>query len=150
MIICEKIDHVITAPHCTCFQFDQDGILYHDRDFYVGNASEVEKYKKAEVDMFVEVAQALGAADEEATRAMAEDVWFFERSLAKVGLFWVNTFRPEQHERHFAEDILKCSFFDKNGSVFIKILLEFVTEGPIGNKSALVQEMAWHQTVGER
>ena len=29
--------------------------------------------------------------------------------------------------------------------IFINISLEFVTEGPIDNETALIQVMAWHQ-----
>ena len=37
-------------------------------------------------------------------------------------------------------------FFDESFRTFIKVILNFVPKGPIANKSALVQAMAWCQT----
>ena len=45
-----------------------------------------------------------------------------------------------------ADDIFKCIFFNENVRIFIQISLKFVPKGPIDNKSALVQVMAWCQT----
>ena len=42
----------------------------------------------------------------------------------------------------FPEDIFKCIFLNKNVSVFIKISLKFLLEGPINNILVLVQIMA--------
>ena len=45
-----------------------------------------------------------------------------------------------------ADDIFKCIFLNENVRISIKISLKFVPKGPIGNKSALVQVMAWRWT----
>ena len=45
-----------------------------------------------------------------------------------------------------ADDILEHIFLNENVSIFIKILLKFVPNGSIHNKSALVQVMAWRRT----
>ena len=42
-----------------------------------------------------------------------------------------------------ADDIFKCNFVDESFFNFDKILLNFVPDGPINNKSPLVQVMAW-------
>ena len=55
----------------------------------------------------------------------------------------VNTLRPRQNGRHFADDIFKWIFLNENVWMPIKISLKFVPEGPINNISALVQIMAW-------
>ena len=56
---------------------------------------------------------------------------------------YINSFRPRQHGRHFADDIFKCIFLDKDVWIPIKISLKFVPKGPINNIPALVQIMAW-------
>ena len=58
---------------------------------------------------------------------------------------WVNTLRPRQNRRHFADDIFKCIFLNENVWIAIKISLKFVPNGPINNISALVQIMAWRR-----
>ena len=58
---------------------------------------------------------------------------------------WVNTLRPRQHGRHFADDTLKRIFFNENDIISIKISLKFVPKGPINNIPALVQIMAWRR-----
>ena len=57
----------------------------------------------------------------------------------------INTFRPRQNGRHFADAIFKCIFLNENVWIPIKILLKFVPQGPINNISALVQIMAWRR-----
>ena len=57
----------------------------------------------------------------------------------------VNTLRPRQNGRHFADDIFKWIFLNKNLWIPIKISLTFVPQGPINNIPALVQIMAWHR-----
>ena len=57
----------------------------------------------------------------------------------------VNTLRPRQDGRHFADDIFKCIFFNENVSIAIRISLKFVPKGPINNNLALVQIMAWRR-----
>ena len=53
----------------------------------------------------------------------------------------LNTLRPRQNGRHFADDIFKCIFLNENVSITIKISLKFVPKGPINNIPALVQIM---------
>ena len=59
----------------------------------------------------------------------------------------VHTFKPRQDGRHFADNILKCIFFNENVWVLIKIALKFVPKGPITciNMPSLVQVTAWHR-----
>ena len=56
---------------------------------------------------------------------------------------FINTLRPRQNGRHFADDILKCIFLNGNVWILIKISLKFVPKGPINNIPTLVQIMAW-------
>ena len=58
----------------------------------------------------------------------------------------VNTFRVRQNGRHFADNIFKCIFLNKNVWIRFKISLKFVTRGPINNIPALVQIMAWRRS----
>ena len=57
----------------------------------------------------------------------------------------LNTLRPRQNGRHFADDIVKCIFLNENVWIPIKISLKFVPKGPINNIPALVQIMAWRR-----
>ena len=57
----------------------------------------------------------------------------------------VNTLRPRQNGRHFADDIFKCIVLNENVSISIKFSLKFVPKGPINNIPALVQIMAWRR-----
>ena len=45
-----------------------------------------------------------------------------------------------------ADDIFKCIILNENVRISIKISFKFVPKGPIDNKSALVQVMAWRRT----
>ena len=58
----------------------------------------------------------------------------------------VNTLRPIQNGRRFADDTFKCIFLNENVRISIKISLMFVPKGPINNISALVQIMAWRRS----
>ena len=40
--------------------------------------------------------------------------------------FIINTLRPRQNGRHFADDIFKCIFLNENVSIVVKISLKFV------------------------
>ena len=51
----------------------------------------------------------------------------------------INTLRPRQNGRHFADDIFKRIFLNENVRIWIKISLKFVHKGPINNIPALVQ-----------
>ena len=44
-----------------------------------------------------------------------------------------------------ADDIFKCFFMNEKLRILIKVSLKFVPKGPIDNKSALVQVMAWRR-----
>ena len=57
----------------------------------------------------------------------------------------VNTLRPRQNGRRFADDIFKYIFLNENVWIPIKISLKFVPKGPINNMPALVQIMAWRR-----
>ena len=57
----------------------------------------------------------------------------------------INTLRPRQNGRRFADDTFKHIFLNKNVRISIKISLKFVPKGPINNNPALVQIMAWRR-----
>ena len=70
------------------------------------------------------------------------------RSLLPYGvtrLQWVNTLRPRQNGRHFADDIFKCIFLNENVWIPIKISMKFVPKGPINNIPVLVHIIARHR-----
>ena len=58
---------------------------------------------------------------------------------------YVNTLKPRQNGRHFADDIFKRIFLNENIWIPTKISLKFVTKGSINNIPALVQIMAWRR-----
>ena len=60
--------------------------------------------------------------------------------------YTLNTLRPRQDERHFADDIFTCIFFNENCCIFIKFSLKYVRKGPIDNNPALGQIMAWRRS----
>ena len=60
-------------------------------------------------------------------------------------LTMINTLRPRQNGRYFADDIFKCIFLNENVWIPIWISLKFVPKGPINNIPALVQIMAWRR-----
>ena len=55
----------------------------------------------------------------------------------------LNTLRPRQTGRHFADDTFKRIFCNVNVGISIKISMKFVHKGPINNIPALVQIMSW-------
>ena len=59
-------------------------------------------------------------------------------AFALAWSWWVNTLRPRQNGRHFADDILKGLFLNENAWIPIEISLKFVPKGPIDNIPALV------------
>ena len=59
--------------------------------------------------------------------------------------FVINTLRPRQNGRHFADDTFKCIFLNENVWIPIKTPLKFVPKGPINNIPAMVQIMAWRR-----
>ena len=58
----------------------------------------------------------------------------------------VNTLRPRQNGRRFADDTFKRIFLNDNVRISIKISPTFVPKGPINNIPALVQIMACRLT----
>ena len=58
----------------------------------------------------------------------------------------VNSLRPRENDRRFADDVFKCIFLNENVWIPIKISLKFVPKGPINYIRALVQIMAWRRT----
>ena len=58
---------------------------------------------------------------------------------------WLNTLRPRQNGRHFADDTFSRIFVNKNVRISIEFSLKFVPKGPINNIPALVQIMAWRR-----
>ena len=72
----------------------------------------------------------------------------WQSSMMPYGIImakWVNTLRPGQNGRYFADDIFKWIFLNENAWTPIKISLKFVPKGPINNIPALVQVMAWRR-----
>ena len=60
--------------------------------------------------------------------------------------FGINTLRPRQNGRRFADDTFKRIFLNDNVRISIKISLKFVPKGPIDNIPSLVQIMAWRRS----
>ena len=58
----------------------------------------------------------------------------------------VNTLRPRQNGRRFADDTFKRIFLNENVRISIKISMEFVPKSPINNNPALVQIMVWRRS----
>ena len=67
----------------------------------------------------------------------------------KINTTRVNTLRPKQNGRRFADDTFKRIFLNENVRISIKISLKFVPKGPINNIPALVQIMAWRRSGGK-
>ena len=57
----------------------------------------------------------------------------------------LNSLRPRQNGRHFADDTFKRFFQNENVWISIKISLKFVPNAPINNIPSLVQMMAWRR-----
>ena len=57
----------------------------------------------------------------------------------------INTLRPRQNGRLFADDTFKRIFLNENDRISIKIALKFVPKGLINNIPALVMIMAWRR-----
>ena len=58
----------------------------------------------------------------------------------------LNTLKPRQHGRHFADDTFKRISLNENIWISIEFSLKFVRKGSINNLPALVQIMAWSHT----
>ena len=57
----------------------------------------------------------------------------------------LNTLRPRQNGRHFADETFNRIFLNENVRISIKLSLKFVPKGPIYNIPALVQMMTWRR-----
>ena len=58
----------------------------------------------------------------------------------------INTLRPRQNGRHFADDTFKRIFLNESVGILINISLKLVPKGPINNSATLVQMMAWRRS----
>ena len=63
----------------------------------------------------------------------------------EVMMFSLNTLRPRQKGRRFADDTFKRIFLNENVRISIEISLKFVPKGPTNDIPALVQ-MAWRRS----
>ena len=57
----------------------------------------------------------------------------------------LNTLKPRQNYRHFADDIFKSISLNENVWMSLKIALKFVPKVRINNIPTLVQTMAWRR-----
>ena len=71
--------------------------------------------------------------------------WKQVHNTSIISCVKVNTLRPGQNGRRFADDTFKRIFLNENFRILIKISLKFVPKGPINNNPALVQIMAWRR-----
>ena len=71
---------------------------------------------------------------------------FYPYFLGLLHRHWVNTLRPRQNGRRFADDTFKRIFLNENVRISIEISLKFVAKGLINNIPALVQIMAWRRS----
>ena len=72
----------------------------------------------------------------------------FSGSLTQLMLseiYNINTLRPRQNGRNFADDTFKHIFLNQNVRISIKISLKFVPKSPINYIAALVLIMAWRR-----
>ena len=53
---------------------------------------------------------------------------------------------PGQNGHHFTDNIFRSIFWNEKFCLLINMSLKFVPKGPIDNKPALVQVMAWRRT----
>ena len=66
-----------------------------------------------------------------------------DKRVVSLNVMILNTLRPRQNGRHFADDTFKRIFLNKYVRISIKISLKFVPKNPINNIPALVHIMAW-------
>ena len=71
--------------------------------------------------------------------------WYIGPCYNCTQFWWLNTLRPRQNGRHFADAIFKLIFLNENVWIPIKISLKFIPQGPINNIPALVQIMTWRR-----
>ena len=63
-----------------------------------------------------------------------------------IKLISLNTLRPGQDGRHFADGIFTSIFINENCCILIKFSLKYVRKDPMDNNPALVQIMAWRRS----
>ena len=68
------------------------------------------------------------------------------KMFACSALHGLNTLRPRQNGRRFADDTFKRIFLNENVRISITISLKFVRRGPINTIPSLVQIMAWRRS----
>ena len=71
--------------------------------------------------------------------------WAWSLDCSQGSQTQVNTLRPRQNGRHFADDTFKGIFMNENVRISINISLKFVPKGIINNIPALVQIVAWRR-----
>ena len=59
---------------------------------------------------------------------------------------WLTHLHLDKMAAILADDILKCIFLNEKFCILVRNSLKFVPKGPIDNKWALVQIMAWRRT----
>ena len=58
-----------------------------------------------------------------------------QKELSHESIKFINTLRQRQNGRHFADDIFKRIFVNKNICILIPIPLKFVPDGPVNKKT---------------
>ena len=76
---------------------------------------------------------------------IAQEVVKITTSGASRGENSINTLRPRQNGRHFADDTFQHILSNEDVIISIKISQKFVPKGPIVNSPALVPIMAWRR-----
>ena len=74
------------------------------------------------------------------------NMFVFYSFIVHVAYFCMDVIACMYITVYFTDDIFKRLFMNKKLCIFIRISLKFVSKGPIDNKSALVQVMAWRRT----
>ena len=64
--------------------------------------------------------------------------------LRQESTFLFSTLRLRQSGHHLPDDIFKCIFLNENVWISIKILLNFVPNGPVNNNPALLSSVRSH------
>ena len=78
-----------------------------------------------------------------------EQSWHCSNPLPDKGerkCYCINSLRPRQNGRRFADDTFKRIFLNENVRISINISLKFVPKVPINNIPALVQILAWRRS----
>ena len=73
-------------------------------------------------------------------------IWYVCCSIyshSQVSIIVINTLRPRQNGRHFADYVFKCILLNENVWILLQISLNFVPKGPVNNIPSSIQIMAW-------